>query len=58
MLISYFLALWACLLGTALADCGDYACDTFVPLYGQAGDGICAFQTSGTNLFALSFIVW
>lgn len=58
MIISRFLALWACLMGIAAADCGSYACDTLIPSYANAADGVCVFQPSGSGLFSISFLVW
>ncbi|KAH7139801.1 hypothetical protein B0J13DRAFT_676973 [Dactylonectria estremocensis] len=57
MLASYLFALWACFLGIAAADCGNYPCDTLIPSYAQAQDGVCVFQPGGTNLFAVDFVV-
>lgn len=58
MIASYLFALWACLLGLAAADCGQYACDTLIPSYAQSEDGACVFSPLGSNLFAIQFVVW
>lgn len=58
MLSSFIFALWAWLLGIAAADCGNDPCDTVIPSYAQAQNGVCVFSPTGSNLFAIEFIVW